>query len=400
MTIRIDDLRRRLLGTGAAVLGALLAATGTAHAQTVQGVTDTEVVVGTHQDLSGPVAALGTALRDGLVLATEDINAAGGVHGRKIRLLVEDSSFDPKKAVLATQKLLTHDKVFVMIAPLGSATTQATMPMMLDRGVPMLFAGTPADFTYTPFHKLKFGLSVPYGEQVRTQVRYAVETLGKKRFGILYQDDETGHNVLRATEAQLAVHGLKLIERASYKRGEIDFSSQISRLKAADVDVVILGTIVRETAAAKMEARKQGWPVDMMVNLAGLNSAVIKIGGEAVEGLYAMAQYLPLNSQEQTPELVALIDRFQKRFGKYPDDGIIFGYVAMQLFAEGLRKAGRDLSADRLAEGLEQVRDFRTVFAGPPASFGPGQRLANRATIVTQVRNGRYMPISEPLTFD
>ena len=395
-----NRFRRFLLSASTALGAALIGLPIPAAAQAPQGVTDTEVLVGSHQDLSGPVAALGTALRDGLVLATEDINAAGGIHGRRIRLLVEDSGFDPKKAVLATQKLLTHDKVFVMIAPLGSATTQATMPMMLERGVPMLFAGTPADFTYTPFHKLKFGLSVPYGEQVRTQVKYAVQTLGKKRVGILYQDDETGHNVLRATEAQLAVHGMKLVERASYKRGEINFSSQISRLKSAGADVVILGTIIRETAAAKMEASKQGWPVDMMVNLAGLNSAVIKIGGDAVEGLYAMAQYLPLNSQEQTPELKAALERYEKRFGKAPDDGMIFGYVSMQLFAEGLRKAGRNLTAERLAEGLEQVRNFRTLFAGPPVSFSADNHLAGRATIVTQVRGGKYVPISEPLTYD
>lgn len=215
-------LAAALLAGGTLALGA-----GSAPAQGTQGVSDTEIVIGTHQDLSGPVAALGVPLRDGMLLAVDEINAAGGIHGRKLRLIVEDSGFDPKKAVLATQKMLTQDKVFAMVATLGSATTQASMPSVLERGVPLLFSGTPADFTYAPFHKLKFGLSSPYGEQVRAQVRWAVEKLGKKKFGILYQDDETGQNVLRATEEQLKVHGLALVERASYKRGAIDFSSQI-----------------------------------------------------------------------------------------------------------------------------------------------------------------------------
>jgi len=388
---------------GARVLGALALAAaalpGGALAQGTQGVTDTEIVIGTHQDLSGPVASLGGPLRDGMVLAVEDINAAGGIHGRKIRLIVEDSGFDPKKAVLATQKLLTQDKVFAMVATLGSATTQATMPMILERGVPLLFAGTPADFTYTPFHKLKFGLSSPYGEQVRAQVKWAYEKLGKRRFGILYQDDETGQNVMRATEDQLKVHGLTLVERASYKRGAIDFSSQISRLKAANVDVVVLGTIVRETASAKMEARKQGWPVDMLVNVAGTNSAIFTIAGDAVDGLYGQSQFLPLDSQEQTPALKGVIERYKARFGKAPEDGIVFGYTSVMLFAEGVKNAGRNLTVDTLVQGLEKVNNWTTVFAAAPVSFGPTERLGVRATMVMQARGGKFVPITGPITY-
>jgi ABC-type branched-subunit amino acid transport system substrate-binding protein len=389
----------RRLAAAALACSALALAAPAAFAQGTQGVTDTEIVIGTHQDLSGPVASLGGPLRDGMVLAVEDINAAGGIHGRKLRLVVEDSGFDPKKAVLATQKMLTHDKVFALVAVLGSATTQASMPMVLERGVPLLFPGTPADFTYTPFHKLKFGLSSPYGEQVRAQVRYAVEKLGKKKFGILYQDDETGQNVLRATEDQLKVHGLALAEKASYKRGAIDFSSQIQRLKAAGVDAVVLGTIVRETASARMEARKQGWNVDMFVNVAGTNSAVITIGGEAMEGLYGMSQFLPLDAAEQGPAAKAVIERYKARFGKAPEDGIVFGYTSVMLFAEGAKNAGRDLSVDSLIAGLEKIQNWTTTFAAAPVSFGPTERLGVRATSVMQVKGGKFVPITPPITY-
>jgi len=384
----------------AAVALAALAASAPAVAQATQGVTDTEIVIGSHQDLSGPVASLGGPLRDGMVLAVEDINAAGGIHGRRLRLVVEDTSFDPKKAVLATQKLLTQDKVFAMVAPLGTAPTQAAMPLILERGVPLLFPGTPADFTYTPFDRLKFALSSPYGEQVRAQVKWAYEKLGKRRFGVLYQDDETGQNVLRATEEQLKAHGLSLIERASYKRGAIDYSSQIARLKAADLDVLILGTIVRETAAAKMEARKQGWPVDMMVNVAGTNSAVFTIAGaETMEGLYGQSQFLPLDSAEQPPAARGVIERYKARFGKNPEDGIVFGYTSVMLFAEGAKNAGRDLTVDSLVKGLERVRNWTTAFGASPVSFSETERLGVRATMVMQARGGKFVPITPPITY-
>jgi ABC-type branched-subunit amino acid transport system substrate-binding protein len=388
--------RRHLLATAAAM--GLLPTTA-AWADSRQGITDTEILLGTHQDLSGPVAALGTYLRDGLNLAIDDINAAGGVHGRKIRLIVEDSTFDPRKAVLATQKLVGKDKVFALVATLGSATTQASMGFALDANVPLLFAGTPADFTYTPYNRIKFGLSVPYGEQVRAGVKYMVEKLGKKRPGILYQDDETGLNVLRATEEQLKVHGIALVERTSYKRGEINFSSQIARLKAANCDVVVLGTVIRETASALQEARKLGWGVDMPGNQASMNSAVIKIGGDAVEGFYATSPYLPLTGQEQTPALVALLKRYHEKYNKDPEDGLIFGYQAMMLFAEGARLAGRNLSVDTLVAGLEQVKNWTTTVAAVPVTYGPNDRLAARSAYMLQVKGGKFVQVTPPLTF-
>lgn len=393
------DEQRRVLVMGSAVSILMAGMPSWAGQAGTQGVTNDTILLGSHQDLSGPVASLGGPLREGMQLAVDDINAAGGIHGRKLRLIVEDSMFDPKRAVLATEKLIRQDRVFAMIASLGSATVQASMPLMLDAGVPVLFSGTPADFNYTPFNRIKFALNIPYGEQVRSMVKYAVDTMGKQRVGVLYQDDETGHNVLRATETQLATHGMTVVEKVSYKRGAVDFSSQIARLRAAGVDVVILGTIIRETAAAMMEARKLGWNVDMMVTNAGMNDAVVKIGGPAVEGLYAMTQFLSLNAQEQTPELTALLDRFQAKYGKSPDDGMIYGYMAIQLFAEGARRAGRDLTVDSLVRGLEGIRDFTTVFAASPVSFGPDERLGTRRAMLTQVRDGRFVQITGPLSY-
>lgn len=393
------DERRRMLVVGSAVSILMSGVPAWAGQSRTRGVTDDMILLGSHQDLSGPVASLGGPLREGMQLAVDDINAAGGIHGRKLRLIVEDSMFDPKRAVLATEKLIRQDQVFAMVASLGSATVQASMPLMLEAGVPVLFSGTPADFNYTPFNRIKFALNIPYGEQVRSMVKYAVDTMGKRRVGVLYQDDETGHNVLRATETQLKAHGLDVVEKVSYKRGAVDFSSQIARLRAADVDVVILGTIIRETAAAMIEARKLGWNVDMMVTNAGMNDAVVKIGGPAVEGLYAMTQFLSLNAQEQTPELRALLERFQAKYGKSPDDGMIYGYMAIQLFAEGARKAGRDLTVDSLVRGLEDIRDFTTVFAASPVSFGPEERLGTRRAMLTQVRDGRFVQITGPLSY-
>jgi len=147
---------------------------GGVHAQAVQGVTDTEIVLGTQQDLSGPAAAYGVPHRDGQVLALEEINAAGGIHGRKIRLVAENHGMDPKRAVLSMQKMISQDKIFALIDPLGSATTMALMPVALERNVPILFPAAGTESVYLPLSPLKFGLLTSSATQARAGVRFAV----------------------------------------------------------------------------------------------------------------------------------------------------------------------------------------------------------------------------------
>ena len=392
---RLRMLRRTMAAV--AFASAFAGAMTATQAQQVQGVTDTEIVLGSIQDLSGPVASVGAPMRDGMTLAVEDINAAGGINGRKIRLLIEDSGYDPKKGVLAAQKLVAQDKIFAMIATLGSAVTQATQPIALDRNVPYLFPLASSDNTYLPYHPLKFGLYALASEHMRAAVEYAYSKLGKRRFATLYQDDETGQMNFRAASEQLKVHGLQMLEVTTYKRGDTNFSAQISRLKAANPDIVVLGTVVRETAAAEVEAKAQGWPVDMIVNQ-GLVGAVLALGGKSVEGLYGSTQYL--NSAEpMTPEYKAFTERFKTRFGRDVGDGVNYGYVCVMLFAQGAKNAGRALTAQSLAQGLEKVKNFKSIFQTAEVSYGPMDHAPPRGAYILQVRDGKWVVISGPLSY-
>ena len=132
-------MRKSLLLAGAA----LVATAWTMQAHALQGVTPTEVVVGTHVDLSGPIVFWGVPQRNGHIMAVEEINANGGVHGRKIRLVVEDNGYDPKKGLLATQKLIQQDKVFAIVGALGTALVSAALPTVLEAGIPHMYRAPP-----------------------------------------------------------------------------------------------------------------------------------------------------------------------------------------------------------------------------------------------------------------
>ena len=189
----------------------LTLAAGPTFAQTKvtnQGISADEIVLGTHQDLSGPIKGWGVPVSNGMKLAVDEINAAGGVHGRKLKLILEDSGYDPKKAVLATQKMIEKDKIFVNLGSMGSPTVLAAQDITLDAGVLQLFPLTAAEFTFKvdpakPQERLKFNNLLPYVESTRAAVKYMIESSGFKKPCILHQDDEYGKNVLDGFTQQL-----------------------------------------------------------------------------------------------------------------------------------------------------------------------------------------------------
>ena len=160
---------------------AMLAATaGIASAQQTQGISKTDILIGSIQDLSGPLAGLGKQTRNGMNLRIEEINEQGGVNGRKVKLLIEDSGYDPRKAVLAAQKLVNQDKIFAMVGHVGTAMNNAAMPIQFEKNVINFLPITAAREMYEPFHKLKYAFAATYYDQMLTHLPKVVKEKGAK----------------------------------------------------------------------------------------------------------------------------------------------------------------------------------------------------------------------------
>ncbi len=383
----------RAIALAATALGASVA-----NAQTVQGVTPDEVRIGIHLDLSGPITFWGVPMRNGHQMRVDELNEKGGVHGRKIRLIIEDNGYDPKKGVLASQKLIQQDKVFAMAGVLGTPIVMATMQTALDANVPHVFPGSNARSMFEPYHKLKFSMAAPYDGQVRAGLKWVANAKGSKRLGIIYQDDDFGKELRDAWVEQAKALKIEVAAEASYKRGDSNFSSQVARMKQANVDVIGIGTVVRETVGVATEAKKLGWDVPMLASAAACNAAVPNLGKENVEGMYIVCQYLPFDYAAETAAVKDWMDRYKKRFNVDADVSAAISYDIMDLTIQGLQAAGRDLTVDKFITGLESIKGWQSIFGAPAQTYGANVRLGTKAAVLTQITSGKFKRLTGPIT--
>jgi ABC-type branched-subunit amino acid transport system substrate-binding protein len=371
---------------------------------TNEGISANEIVIGTHQDLSGPIKTWGVPVSNGMKMAVEEINAAGGVQGRKIRMILEDNGYDPKKGVLASQKMVERDKIFAMIGSMGSAPTLAAQDILFDAGVLQLFPLTAAEFTFKfdpakPQERLKFNNLLPYVESTRAALKYMVEWKSFQKPCIMYQDDEYGKNVLDGFNQQLTAMKVQPASITSYKRGASDFSAQVAKMKSDGCDLVLLGTIIRETIGAMSEAKKLGWDVTFLGASPTNVPEVPTLGKDAVEGLYAASLFEIPYEDTAKGKVKDWVVSYKKMFGADANPQAIIGYNAIMTFAFYADKAGKDLTGQKMLDSLESGEKFLDIFNSPPTKFSKTDHLANTITQVQQVKGGRWVLVKDNLMF-
>ena len=383
---------KRLLAALSATLAIVAMPAGAADAQ---GVSKSEIVVGSIQDLSGPLAGFGKQVRLGMMLRVDEINEQGGINGRKLKLLVEDSGYDPKKAVLAAQKLVNQDKIFIMIGHIGTAQNNAAMPVQFEKNVINFFPITAAREMYEPFHRLKYSFAATYFDQVRTAMPKLVKDKGAKKVCIMYQDDEFGLEVLRGGEAALKTMNMDFAEKTSYKRGATDFSSQVARMKASGCDFVLLGTIIRETIGAIAEARKAGFSPTFMGTSASYTDLIHKLGGKAMDGLYATMTVQNPYLDEASKPISFWANKYKTKFTEDPTVFSIYGYNAIDAFARAAAKAGPNLSTDTFIKAMDSMSFEPDMFGSAPSNYTATKRLGSDLSRLSQLQDGRWKVVSD-----
>jgi branched-chain amino acid transport system substrate-binding protein len=354
-------------------------------AEPVRGVTDTEIVIGTVTDLSGVTAVQGVNNSDAIRMAFDEANAKGGVHGRKIKYVVEDSQYTVPRAVQAMNKLLNSDNIFFALDDGGTPMNDANMPAQFEKNVPNMFPLTSARSMYQPYNRLKFAQFASYYDQMRAAVKYFAENHGRKKICAMYQDSDFGRDVMAGIQAEAEALGLKVIATTAHKPTDTDFNAAVTKLHDAGCDFIGLGTIVRDTNVIITTARKMDWSVDLVGQFAAYDTAV---------GFFCMTPALYAYPDDPRPAVQDFAKRYKARFGRDPNFHGEVGYTAAQLVLLGLDRAGHDLTVDSFIKAMESITEYKDIF-GSVLSFGPDQHHGSTKSFLTVVKNGRWVPVEQ-----
>lgn len=359
-----------------------------------------DIVLGSHTDLSGVAAPFGVAEANGMRLAVEEVNAAGGIHGRPVRIVIEDNQYQVPRAVQAASKLIQRDRILAMVGALGTPQNNAAFQQQFEAGVPNLFPLTAARQMYHPHHPLKFAAYASYYDGIRAGIKWMVEQKGKRRICAMYQDTEYGQESFEAARDQVEVMGMELVEVTTHKPTDQDFTPQLTRLRTAGCELIIAGVIVRDAIIPYSAARKMGWDeVDFLGTLASYDRTVAAAEGGVTEGFYAMA-VIPMPDRETaTPAMLDWMDRYRARFGEDPNIGSLYGWLGAFITFEGLRRAGPDPTSASLVAALEGITELAEPVSGTTVSFSATRHQGANTSFLTQVRGGRWVTVTGPLSY-
>jgi len=386
---------RRVLGSIGALsaLVALAVVIGAAPVRAEDGVTDKEVVIGAGLDLTGAVANWGVNIKSGMEAVFNRVNEAGGVHGRKIKLISYDHVYQPPKAVINAKRLVERDRVFVMMGHLGTPTTKAIKDYLEEKKVPDIFPATAASI-WTTSGKWHVGDLATYADQTWMIVDHLVKERKIRKIASFYQDDEYGLDGHLAGKARLKQYDLTYVAEVDYKRADIDFSSQAAKLKESGAEAVILQAVYREPPRLAEQCHAIGYyplfigPSPIVVD------KTIELGGKHVDGMMGVEVY-PLPT-EPGP----FLDQYRADMKKYfpnlaLDTTNLYGYQKAALFVEALQRAGRDLTRESLLKSIESIKDWDPGWGLKYSYGGDNRRVMSRVGRLVVVKDGKWTKVSE-----
>ncbi|MDB5402654.1 MAG: hypothetical protein JWQ55_4672 [Rhodopila sp.] len=369
-------------------------------AESIRGVTDTEIVIGTYTDLSGVTAMWGVNNSNSWRMVFDQVNAAGGINGRKIKYIIEDNQYQVPRSVQAANKLINRDGVFIMVANGGTPMNNAVMPDQLAKGVANVFPLTSARSMYEPLHHLKFGLGSSYYDQVRSGLKFFVEKRGKKQVCAMAQDTDFGRDITDGVKDQLKAENMTLAGETLHKPTDTDFSASVARMRDANCDLLVLGTIVRDAVQIISAVHKTGWKVDMMGQAASYDDVVAQVPGGTTEGFYSMTPMLFATEGAESPDVKAFADAYHKEYGKDPNFAAQIGFTGAQVVVQALKNAGRELTPDNFVSGMESIKDYHDIFGSPAITFSPTKHQGSNQSFLCVVRDGHWQSAeAQPLGY-
>lgn len=369
MFIRHLSPRVRLL------LGAAVLATNLTAQETIK--------LGEFASLTGKEASYGQSVHQGAVLALEEANAAGGVLDRKLELITEDNQSKPGESATVVKKLISREKVVIVLGDLTSGRTLEAAPICQNARIPLLSPGA-TNVSVTTKGDYIFRICFIDDFQGTVMAQFALESLKLRRVAVLSSvSSAQSVGLARYFREKFTGGGGTVVLEQKYGEGDKDFRAQLTAIKAAGVEGVFVPGYYAEAALICKQARELGLTVPLLGVDGWESPELIQIGGAAVEGSYFSTHY---SAENQAPAVVAFNQRFRQRWGVDSNAISALGYDNVMLAIDAIRRAGTT-DGPKLRDALAVTKDF----AGATGRITfDAQRNPTKSAVVLTVKNGRY----------
>jgi branched-chain amino acid transport system substrate-binding protein len=355
------------------------------------------IKLGVNYELSGDVATYGRSSVEGIELAIEEINEAGGINGKEIEIIKYDNKSEESEATTLTTRLMTQDKVLAVMGPATSGAFKATLPVAMQNKIPAASGSATADDVTVDGNGVKeyaFRICFSDSYQGTGMANYALNNLNKKRAVIIMDSSsDYGKGLAENFVKTFEAGGGTIVAKEAYVAGDTDFNSVVTKIKGEDFDVIFIPGYYQEAGLIIKQAREQGIDVPIL-GADGFDSPelVNLAGAEALNEVYFSNHY---SSLDQDPVVQNFIKSFEEKYNKQPDAFHALGYDLAKFIVEGVERAEK-LDGESVKKALEATTDFK----GVTGNFSVDENHNPvKALIVIELKDGKQHS-SERLSMD
>jgi ABC-type branched-subunit amino acid transport system substrate-binding protein len=364
----------------------------------VPGVTDTEVVIGITDPFSGPAALWGTTAHGAKAWA-DYVNDQGGVHGRKIKVIMKDDGYNPARALANLQEM--KGQIFAGCQLLGTAVVHTCRDFFPDNKIPLINAyGNTRMWVDYPKKKRRYiFVAYPdYEDEAEWITTWAFKNLGSRKFAIFYQNDDYGK--LGWSGMAKAIVNLsgkaKLVGPVPYEVTERALGAHALKLKRSGADTLYLISTPTHGALIMKETAKIGYRPKVLASFPLGDPIMYKIAGKLWEGVYP-AQVAHADIPGHDPAADRVFDILKKYNPKLVgmEFMAVFGSASMMHLVEGLKRAGRDLTVEKMIRAMESIKNWRPEGMGAPVNYGPNRHHGMNGSRLAKAQNGKIVPVTD-----